>query len=70
VIELQAKHPRRRGVWIVDLGIRSAGNAERQRLRQWLEREYTPTHFIACGDRWTLAARRYEFVGAATEGTD
>jgi hypothetical protein len=70
IVEMREQRPGQHGVWVVDLGIRSTGDADIHRLREWLESEYAPAFSISCGDRWTLAARRYELVGAATEGTD
>ena len=57
--KLRRRHPKRHGVWVVDLGPRSAGDPDRKRVREWLEHKYTAADAVACGDRWTLAAQYY-----------
>jgi hypothetical protein len=50
---------RRHGVWVVDMGIRSAGDKQRDRLVNWLLRGYEPAETIVVGDRWMFTAQHY-----------
>ncbi len=68
--ELRARDPGAHGIWIIDLGPRSANDLDRQRLRDWLDADYTPADSLSCGDRWTLAAQHYVLIGAPASTTD
>ncbi len=57
--EARALHPEQHGIWLVDMGPRSTGDPDRQRLLEWLKEGYVPAESFACGERWPLAAQYY-----------
>jgi hypothetical protein len=57
--DLRGHHPQQHRVWLMDLGPRSAGSAQRRRMLGWLQQRYVLDKRITLGDRWTLTVRRY-----------
>jgi len=53
------RHLRAHAVWLVDLGMRSAGDPDRARVCRWLDERYARDAVVSVGSRWTLSARRF-----------
>ncbi len=68
VQRLRQHHPDQHGIWVVDMGIRSAGDPNRQKVLDWLGSEYIRDQQVECGVHWTFHARRYTLRGREEQG--
>jgi len=70
VEDARAGHADQHAVWLMDLGPRSGGDADRRRALEWIEARYGIAEKTSVGQRWPLAARRFLPLDAANEDAD
>ncbi|MCH7814303.1 MAG: hypothetical protein IID40_09815, partial [Planctomycetes bacterium] len=59
VKEQRSAHPEHHGIWVFDLGLRSAGDPDRRRALDWIARDYLAGPTLSVGQRWPMSVRRY-----------
>ena len=66
----RARHPQDHAVWLMDLGMRSAGSDDRRRVLAWLKERYVEVEQVRVGRRWSFSARRFVPTSRPDETTN